>query len=125
MLGTINDINAALATLSYLGDQDFNGSDQINVAVTEVSNPGPGGPPTDTVAIPVTANAVADIPVLIAAGGAIETPDDSAIATEVDLWLTRPERLSNMREACKKFVTTQDNSLTKTLETLESALNLR
>ena len=81
VLGTIDDVNAALATLSYLGDPDFNGADQINVTVAEVSNPGSGGPQTAAATIPITVNAVADDPFLDLGGGFPEVGPAPAVVS--------------------------------------------
>ena len=43
--GTADDINAALATLTYRGNQDFNGSDTITIEVNDQGYTGAGGSP--------------------------------------------------------------------------------
>ncbi|MGR3676988.1 MAG: 3-deoxy-D-manno-octulosonic acid transferase [Paracoccaceae bacterium] len=62
---------------------------------------------------------------LIAHGGAFVTPDAPAIAWAISDWISHPGHLSTARLACETFVTRQDNTLAHTLDTLESALNLR
>jgi len=58
LAGTLAEINAALAGLSYLGNLNFNGSDTLTI----VSNDSSGGIDTDTIAI--TVNPVNDPPVI-------------------------------------------------------------
>ena len=67
-------INAALATLQYQGNLDFNGSDLLTVLTTQN-----GGNPdiTETVAIVVTP--VADAPVNTAPG-AVSVDEDTPLA---------------------------------------------
>ena len=54
--GTLANVNAALASASYRGNQDYNGPDTLVVAIDDQGNSGSGGPLADTknVAITVT-----------------------------------------------------------------------
>ncbi|MEO1131819.1 MAG: SdrD B-like domain-containing protein, partial [Cyanobacteria bacterium J06639_1] len=54
--GNLADINAALASLFYLSDLDFNGADSLSIAVNDLGNSGLGGSQTDdeTVGIAVS-----------------------------------------------------------------------
>ena len=54
--GTQAQINAALATLSYQGDANYNGSDQLTILSTD------GGGLTDSDTVAITVNTVADKP---------------------------------------------------------------
>ena len=56
IIGTVAEINAALAGLSYTGNLDFNGSDTLTVTTT-------GGTAQDIDTIAITVNAVNDAPV--------------------------------------------------------------
>ena len=60
--GTAADINAALTTLSYQGDLDFNGTDTLNVTVSDQGNTGSGGALTDSGSIDIVVQAVNDQP---------------------------------------------------------------
>jgi hypothetical protein len=60
--GTVADINAALATLSFSSDQYFNGQATIQVTVDDQGNSGAGGAKTGTRTLAVTVNPVADQP---------------------------------------------------------------
>ena len=60
--GTVGDINAALATLSYQGNQDFNGTDTLNLSVNDQGNTGLGGAKTDSGAIAISVAATANPP---------------------------------------------------------------
>ena len=57
--GTESEINAALATLSYQGDLNFNGSDVLTVVSTDSAGP----PLTDTDTVAITVTSVNDAPV--------------------------------------------------------------
>jgi hypothetical protein len=46
--GTLSAINAALGTLSYLGNLDFAGADTLTVVTNDLGNRGSGGARTDT-----------------------------------------------------------------------------
>ncbi|MBN2578729.1 MAG: tandem-95 repeat protein [Pirellulales bacterium] len=60
--GLLADVNNAVATLTYRGNQDYNGSDTILVFVDDQGNTGAGGPLSDNGTIDVTVNAVNDTP---------------------------------------------------------------
>ncbi len=87
LAGTLDQINAALAGLSYLGDLNFNGTDTLTI----VSNDSSGGTDTDTIAI--TVNPVNDAAVItgdiagdvIEAGGVTNgTPGTSPIGGDLN-----------------------------------------
>ena len=59
LTGTQAQINAALATLSYQGNLDFNGSDTLTVLSTDSA----GTPLTDTDTVAITVTPVNDAPV--------------------------------------------------------------
>src|SRR5207344_412345 len=71
--GTQAQINASLASLSYQGNQDFNGADTLTVLSTD----GNGATDSDTVAI--TVNAVNDVPVNTVPG-AQSVNEDTALS---------------------------------------------
>src|SRR5262249_2058463 len=78
--GTAAQINTALAGLSYAGNLNFNGADTLTVSTTD-------GTATDTDTIPITANAVHDLPALIghAHAGSPETAAPVLLSPSVDL----------------------------------------
>jgi hypothetical protein len=61
--GALADVNAALATLSYRGDADFNGTDTLTITSDDQGYTGTGGPLVDTDSVAITVNPVADAPV--------------------------------------------------------------
>ena len=61
--GTQAQINAALATLSYQGDLNFNGSDSLQIVTNDLGNTGTGGALIDTDIVAISVNAVNDAPV--------------------------------------------------------------
>jgi hypothetical protein len=52
--GTITAANTALATVTYIGDLHFSGSDTLTMVTNDQGNTGFGGPQTDTDLVPVT-----------------------------------------------------------------------
>jgi len=61
--GSVNAINAALANLSYKGNINFNGLDQLTIVTQDQGNTGSGGEQTATSSILITVEAVNDAPV--------------------------------------------------------------
>lgn len=59
--GTIAEINAALASVTYLPDPNFNGGDTLTVNTNDNGNSG-GPAETDTDLVPITINPINDIP---------------------------------------------------------------
>lgn len=70
--GTIADINAALATLNYTGNPDFNGSDTLTVTTDD-------GTAQDTDTVAITVNPLNDPPVNTVPG-AQSASEDTALA---------------------------------------------
>jgi len=61
--GSLADINAALAQLQYTGNQDYNGTDTLNIAVNDGGNTGTGGGLNDSTSVQIIVAAVNDAPV--------------------------------------------------------------
>ena len=76
--GTLAQINAALATVSYLGTANFNGSDTLTILSTD------SGALTDSDTVAITVTAVNDAPVL-AGGNAFTTITEDQTNTSGDL----------------------------------------
>ncbi len=76
--GTLAQINAALDGLTYLGNANYNGADAVSVDVDDLGNMGIGGPLTDSASVPVTVNAVNDVPVN-SVPGAQSTNEDTPL----------------------------------------------
>ncbi len=52
--GSLDAINALLAGgVIYLGEQDFNGQDQLTMVTNDRGNTGSGGPLSDTDVVPI------------------------------------------------------------------------
>ncbi len=62
--GARDQVDAALAHLTYLGNPDYNGPDAIRVIVSDMGNEGGGGVKTVSGTIDVTVNPVNDAPVV-------------------------------------------------------------
>lgn len=69
--GTLAEVNATLASLSYTGDPDFTGGDTLNVLVDDLGATGDGGPLTAATAVSITVDPVNDAPVLVLPGAVI------------------------------------------------------
>jgi VCBS repeat-containing protein len=62
--GTLADINASLATLSYRGLPDFNGSDSLQIVTSDLGASGAGGVLLDADVVALNVGAVNDAPVV-------------------------------------------------------------
>ena len=61
--GTLADVNAALAGLSYLGDANFNGAETLSINVSDLANTGAfGGTGVDSDTVAITVAAANDAP---------------------------------------------------------------
>ncbi|MBT9555929.1 MAG: tandem-95 repeat protein [Myxococcales bacterium] len=76
--GSVTAVNAALATLTYTADPDFNGEDTIRVRVSDLGNTGVGGPLVAKALVAVTVRAVADLPPRLGGDGAGDDSSDGA-----------------------------------------------
>jgi hypothetical protein len=63
MVGTLPQINTALNGLIYRGNSNFNGSDTLTITTSDLGNTGNGNILTDIDIIPITINAVNDVPI--------------------------------------------------------------
>ncbi|CAM9199449.1 unnamed protein product, partial [Discosporangium mesarthrocarpum] len=63
--GSLAMVNAALGRLTYSGDPDWNGADEILVSVDDMGFTGSGGPKTDWRSIPVDVVGKNDRPLLV------------------------------------------------------------
>ena len=84
--GTIADLNTALAGLSYQGDLNYNGSDTLNVTISDNGHTGIGGAHSDSSTVAITVNPVNDAPVVTAGGTLNYTENDAA--TVIDSTVT-------------------------------------
>ncbi|MDP3533632.1 MAG: hypothetical protein Q8S31_10150, partial [Alphaproteobacteria bacterium] len=73
--GNLIDINAALASLSYKGNLNFNGSDTLIIDVNDQKNTGLGSPLTSTKAIEININPINDAPIITVPGLQIVSED--------------------------------------------------
>jgi len=67
--GTLANVNAALATVTYRGNVEFSGSDTLSITVDDQGNTGAGGILSDNDTVGITVNAVNDGPSLSVPGG--------------------------------------------------------
>ncbi len=79
--GSLEDLNAALGSLTYRPDLDYYGSDAISVVVDDQGNTGAGGPLSDSGSVDLTITPVNDAPVLT-------LPGDLSVAEDTDLAIT-------------------------------------
>ncbi len=75
--GTVDHVNAALATLAYQGDLDYNGADSLDVNVSDQGNTGSGGVLVDGGAVAINIAAVNDQPHVILPGAQSAVEDTS------------------------------------------------
>eukprot|EP00003_Mantamonas_plastica_P025455 TRINITY_DN49_c0_g3_i1.p1 TRINITY_DN49_c0_g3~~TRINITY_DN49_c0_g3_i1.p1 ORF type:complete len:4381 (+),score=1638.83 TRINITY_DN49_c0_g3_i1:70-13143(+) len=80
-VGTITNINGALANVVYRGNANFFGTDNITMTVSDLGNSGSGGALTAGQVVAVTVNAVNDAPVLT-------VPGAQNVNEDVDLTVT-------------------------------------
>ena len=73
--GTVANVNAALATVNYLGNTNYNGSETLNINVDDLGNSGAGGAKTDSGIVAITVAAVNDTPVVTVPGAQLATED--------------------------------------------------
>lgn len=64
LTGSIDDINAVLAQITYQSDNNFNGTDQLTVAIDDLGNTGNGGPLQDSENVTINVTPVDDPPVI-------------------------------------------------------------
>jgi hypothetical protein len=76
--GTLADINAALAGLTYRANLNYAGPDTLNLTVSDLANTGSGGAQSDTDSVAITVDAVNDAPVNT-------VPGPQAVAEDTDL----------------------------------------
>jgi VCBS repeat-containing protein len=84
--GTIADIQAALSTLTYQGNPDYNGTDSIILTINDQGGTGSPGPLSVTRTIPINVRPVNDAPSFI--GGANQTVNEDAGTQTVTGWAT-------------------------------------
>ena len=77
--GTLTDINAALAGLTYQGNENFNGIDTLSISTSDQGNTGLGGTLEDSDDITITVKPVNDIPTQIIPGGQSINEDSTLV----------------------------------------------
>jgi large repetitive protein len=80
LTGSLAAINTAIATLTYTGDTDFNGSDNLKVTFNDAGNLGTGGAQTVIRNIPIAVTPVNDAPTLAAPSATLAISDGNPIA---------------------------------------------
>ncbi|HWI64816.1 MAG TPA: tandem-95 repeat protein [Symbiobacteriaceae bacterium] len=83
--GTLASVNAALGTLTYRGELNYNGADTLSVTVSDQGNTGSGGTLTASGSTAITVTAVNDFPTFI--GGGDQTVAEDAGSKSV-AWAT-------------------------------------
>jgi len=73
--GTIANINAALATLTYTPTANYSGSDTLNIVTNDLGNSGTGGAKSDSDSVAITVNPINDAPINSVPGIQIGTED--------------------------------------------------
>ncbi len=83
--GTLALINAALNSLTYQGDRDFNGSDVIIVSVNDNGNTGNGVALSDTKSLFVTVTPVNDAPLLSVPAAQVANENTTVYVTGISI----------------------------------------
>ncbi len=79
--GTRDAISTAVATLTYAPVTDYNGSDPLNISVTDSGNVGTGGVLTSTDTLAITVTSVNDAPMFTSAAVSLSYADTGAVDT--------------------------------------------
>jgi len=79
--GALADVNAAIGSVVYTPDANFNGTDSLDITVSDLGNTGAGGPLTDSESVQITVSAVNDAPV--AADDAFATGESGFISVDL------------------------------------------
>ncbi|WP_345530972.1 putative Ig domain-containing protein [Viridibacterium curvum] len=85
--GTVANINAALAGLSYAPTANYNGSDTLSIVTSDQGNTGSGGAKSDSDTVAITVNPINDAPVLSTTSSTLAYTENAA-ATAIDTGLT-------------------------------------
>lgn len=103
--GTLAEINAALATVTYQTTLDYFGAETITMVTNDNGNTGSGGPLTDTSTVEFTVAPVNDVPVFTV--GANLVTDEGSDPVSVPNWATivtkGPATLDNEDEQTLTF----------------------
>ena len=83
--GAVADVNAALATIDYLANTNYVGSDILNVSVDDQGNTGAGGSKAHSRTTAIAVAAVNDAPVLVVPGGQSATEDLAKSITGINV----------------------------------------
>ncbi len=81
--GSIADINAALATLTYIPANNFNGTATLSITTSDLGNAGSGGAQIDTDTVSITVNALNDLPVVANAIADQNAVEDSPFSFQI------------------------------------------
>ncbi len=82
--GTVPDINAALASLTYRGEADYTGGDTLTMTVSDQGNTGAGGALTDSTMVALSLAGVNDAPSFLP-GGNVTVLENAGVQT-VEGW---------------------------------------
>ncbi|MBW4522495.1 MAG: VCBS domain-containing protein [Scytolyngbya sp. HA4215-MV1] len=83
--GTLANINTALNDLTYRGDANFNGTDTLNLSVSDLGSTGAGGAKTDSDTLNITINAVDDAPVITVPGAKTVAEDTDLVISGINV----------------------------------------
>ncbi len=78
--GTLSDINNALSQLTYRGNSNFNGDDNISIKVSDLGNTGAGGELTDSKVIAITVTPTGGEDIVLLEGNNFRVDAQRAIA---------------------------------------------
>ena len=81
IIGTITDVNAALATTQYLGDLDYFGPDLLTINVTDQGNYGIGGDLSATKTVDINVEKANTVPTIVLPTESQEAVEDRSFFT--------------------------------------------
>ncbi len=106
--GSKADLNAALATINYLPDQNFNGSDTLTATVSDLGATGTGNVLTASKTVAITVRSVNDVPSFTK--GADQIVDDNDGVLAITNWATLLNPVAaNESSQTLRFMVTADN----------------
>lgn len=82
--GSVADLDAALATLSYRGGADYAGADALTVTASDLGHQGAGGAMTASETVDITVTAVNDAPVNTVPAQQVVDEDTTLVLTGAD-----------------------------------------
>ncbi len=111
LTGTVDDLQLALSSLTYQGQLNYNGKDNLTIAVQDLGGDGIGAAlPVLTRSVPITIQAVNDAPTFTPGAAVVEVNEDAPAYSQ--LWATsaNPGGGPDEKSQVLTYVVTNDQS---------------